>query len=197
MRDDDLVLAKIEGVRQLLAEAKTIQEAKQIIDVAEAARVYAKQRDASADIVNRAGELKSGAEHLLGQMLKQTPKAKGGNPTLTGPAEEPVATLAELGISKRLSARSQKLASIPIDKVRETIEEIKQEGKEVSAIEILKRAEPKPVRQKPFKRIFDHAEKHWSKAKAHLDKIQPCDFSREKVLKGIIDYCQKRLAVQN
>jgi len=147
-----------------------------------------------------AGELKSGAEHLLGQMLKQTKKNEGTRTGGTGGAmKEPPATptLAELGISKKLSARSQKLASIPIDKVRETIEEIKQEGKEVSAIEILKRAEPKPVRQKPFKRIFDHAEKHWSKAKAHLDKIQPCDFSREKVLKGIIDYCQKRLAVQN
>ncbi len=57
-------------------------------------------------------------------------------------------------------------------------------------------APPSKANPKPYKRIFDHAQKHWAKAKLHLDKIQPCDFSREKVLKEIVIYCQKRLAVQ-
>jgi len=57
-----------------------------------------------------AGEIKSGAEHLLGQMLKQTKKNEGTRTGGTGGTiKEPPATptLAELGISKKLSAESR------------------------------------------------------------------------------------------
>ena len=57
-----------------------------------------------------AGEIKSGAEHLLGQMLKQTKKNEGTRTGGTGGAmKEPPATptLAELGISNERAIDSR------------------------------------------------------------------------------------------
>ena len=111
----DLVLSKIDGARKLLCEAKTIKEAKHIADMAEAARIYGKRIEASIETVNQAAELRIAAETLLGQMLAQTEKAKGGQPyQSTSSAKEPVETLAEIGVSKKLSSRAQKLASVPV-----------------------------------------------------------------------------------
>jgi hypothetical protein len=49
--------------------------------------------------------------------------AKGGQPyqKSTGSKAEPVATLADAGIDKKLSSRSQKLAAIPEDKFEKQI----------------------------------------------------------------------------
>lgn len=68
--------------------------------------------------MNYAAGIKLDAERMLGQYLQAQPKAVGGNPSLTGtqpvPVDEPP-TLAELGISKKLSAEAQRWASIPDD----------------------------------------------------------------------------------
>jgi hypothetical protein len=138
----DFVLAKIDQARRLLAEAKTVQEAKQIADVAEAARVYAKRVEASIITVNHAAEIKIRAERLLGEMLAQTPKHKGGNPKLTGSLKAPVAKIAAIGVSKKQSARSQKLASIPASQFEHALEEQKEAGKEISTAGVLRVLEP-------------------------------------------------------
>ncbi len=93
------------------------QEAKHIADMAEATRIYGKRIEASIETVNQAAELRIAAETLLGQMLAQTPKNEGGRPLKTGNAEEPVSepTLSYIGVSKRLSARSQQLAALPVE----------------------------------------------------------------------------------
>jgi hypothetical protein len=54
------------------------------------------------------------AEHKLGLMLKATERNEGGRPLKTGSNGEPVATLAELGIDKKLSFRSQAIAELPL-----------------------------------------------------------------------------------
>ena len=63
------------------------------------------------------------AERKMGEMLKKTERARGGNPNLpTGNKVLPVEpTLSELGLTKRESAEAKILASIP----RETFEEKK------------------------------------------------------------------------
>jgi hypothetical protein len=98
------------------------------------------------EIVNRAGEIRIEAEHLLGQMLKQTKKNTGA--AGVGPIAVPEGnrnqepTLKEQGISKKLSARAQKLADIPIADVHEAIEEQKAEGVEITTTGTLKRIDP-------------------------------------------------------
>ena len=135
----DFVLAKIDKARRLLAEAKTVQEAKQIADVAEAARVYAKRVEASIITVNHAAEIKIRAERLLGEMLKQTPKNKGRlrRSSVAAPRDDKQ-RLKEVGVSKKQSARSQKLASIPAPEFEHAIEEQKEAGKEISTAGVLR-----------------------------------------------------------
>jgi hypothetical protein len=138
----DFVLAKIDKARQLLAEAKTVQEAKQIADVAEAARVYAKRVEASIITVNHAAEIKIRAERLLGEMLAQTPKntgAKGIGKSVL-PLGKRTPKLDSVGISHKQSARSQKLASIPAPQFEETIVHHQRAGKELTTAAMLRAA---------------------------------------------------------
>ena len=139
----DLVLSKIDGARKLLSEAKTIKEAKYIADMAEAARIYGKRIEASIETVNQAAELRIAAETLLGQMLGQTKKNTGA--AGVGPIAVPEGnrnqepTLKEIGVSKKLSSRAQKLASVPVEKIHEAIEQQKKEGREVTTTETMRR----------------------------------------------------------
>ena len=63
-----------------------------------------------------AAEIRIRAERRLGELLKATERAMGGLPyqrRSTGRHTRPVESLAEAGISKDLSSRSQKLAAVP------------------------------------------------------------------------------------
>lgn len=105
-------LTKYEAARAALAECRTIDEVKDIRDKAEALRAYGRMaNDIQLEI--DAAEIRLRAERRLGLMLADTPLHKGGRPK-TGSDEEPVSapTLADLGIDKKLSARSQRLGGI-------------------------------------------------------------------------------------
>lgn len=106
-----------------LAELKTIAEAKDVIDVAEAAIAFYTKVAKNKRLAVDAGELQLRAERRLGQMLVATDLSKGGRPK-TGSVAEPVSapTLAELGIDKKLSSRSQQLAAPSDERFEEMIE---------------------------------------------------------------------------
>lgn len=95
----------------------------------EAARVYLERTNASVETVNRATEIRTLAERQMGEFLAAMPKATGAQGTGSnqhqvrsheGTAPQP-ATLAEIGITKKQSARAQKLAAIPADEFKERI----------------------------------------------------------------------------
>jgi N6-adenosine-specific RNA methylase IME4 len=118
--ESDQVIERLDRCRTLLAECRTVEEAKRIADISEAARVYAKRCGMSRDVVNEAAEYKLRAERRLGEIWKDSEKSKGrpgpgrgkaGSPA--APAFSNVPTLAEVGISKKLASRSQKLADEP------------------------------------------------------------------------------------
>lgn len=142
----DLVLVKLDQARLLLSEAKTVQEAKQIFDVAEAARAYARHANLSAEAVNYAAEIKIRAERLLGEMLQQTPKNTGirlnGRDTFGSTVMEPpkvlAPTLAEIGITKKQSSRAQQLASLPVETLEAHIQDQKERGEEITVGKLLR-----------------------------------------------------------
>lgn len=90
---NDSALIKLDAAQHALAECKTVMEAKQIADVAEAARVYLERTNASVETVNRAAEIRTLAERQMGAFLKQMPKNEGtagaGRPKIGGASAEP------------------------------------------------------------------------------------------------------------
>lgn len=141
---NDQPLAKLDIARHALAECKTAMEAKQIADVAEAARVYLERTTASAETVNQATEIRLLAERQMGAFLKAMPKASGkdftGNGTVSSPKErQPNSppTLAEIGITDNQSHRAQKLADIPEPEFKERIAVVKAGGEKLSTAKVI------------------------------------------------------------
>jgi hypothetical protein len=102
------VLVKLEQARFALAEARTLNEAKTIRDVAKAAADLLKQQRLGEEAVQNALELKLSAERRMGAFLAETVNHAGSRgvdsgvkPTLPG------------DLSKAQSHRWQKVAALP------------------------------------------------------------------------------------
>jgi hypothetical protein len=126
---DELTL--YDAARTALANARNVDEVKSIRDRAVVLRAYARQaKDRGLEL--DAAEIRLRAERRLGEIIaaqKALPREKGGGMNrgergqLKGrdssggakrePPENPTPTLDELGIDKKLSSRSQKLAAVP------------------------------------------------------------------------------------
>ena len=70
-------LAKLSAATYALAEAKTLDDVKRIIDIAEAARTYAKAAKLGLEAANHAAEVKLRAERKAGELLQQLERAPG------------------------------------------------------------------------------------------------------------------------
>ena len=125
-------LARIETAHRLLAEARTIDEVKNVRDQAAAAAYYAKERGYSQDMIDWASEIKVRAERKAGELLVQMPKNRGaaGNPGGQGvPFHDGSAqTLAEIGVTPKQSMQWQQLASVPETQFEQAVAEVKSQG---------------------------------------------------------------------
>jgi len=121
---EETSLAIISRASEMLAKANTIQEIKEFKDLALTAADWAKRKGLGKETVQRAQSYALLAERKLGEMLKETERAKGGNPNLpTGTPGEPVEpTLSDLGLTKRESSEAQVLADLPEDDFQEVKE---------------------------------------------------------------------------
>jgi N6-adenosine-specific RNA methylase IME4 len=119
MKTDSLVV--FERGAQMLAEATTIQKAKELKDLALTAADWAKRKGMGEKVIFSANRYARLAEIRLGELLSATDRAKGarGNPggrgakivrsvQITAQADAP--TLAELGVTKNESSRAKRLA---------------------------------------------------------------------------------------
>lgn len=127
----DSVIAKLDIARSALAEAKTIQETKKILDIAVAAEIYAKRQELGEEAIKYATFIKVEALAQLGRMLKETERATGVKGQLIGRGiiggtkkEPPIPTLADLGLDKKTSKLAQDIAELPeeeLEKVKEGV----------------------------------------------------------------------------
>lgn len=74
----DNALAQLSAATTALAEARSLGEVKRILDVAEAARVYARAAKMGLEAANYAAEVKLRAERKAGEMLAQLEHGKQG-----------------------------------------------------------------------------------------------------------------------
>lgn len=121
-------LVKYNAACQALAVAKQTDEVKDIRDKAEAMRAYAhqaKNRQMEID----ATEIRIRAERRLGELIKAQKETVGlaqGKRTDLVPERNQVdfrPTLADSGISKKLSSHAQKVASIPDDEFEDIVDD--------------------------------------------------------------------------
>ncbi len=117
-------MAIMSRASQMLAEATTVQKAKELKDLALTAQDWAKRKGMGEAAIQHCRSYALEAERKMGELLKATERAKGGRPEKTGSRRTPVSvapTLVELGVSKKESSLAQKLASIPEAKFREIV----------------------------------------------------------------------------
>jgi N6-adenosine-specific RNA methylase IME4 len=112
-------LIRYDAACRALAEAKSVDDVKDIRDRSEAMRAYAKQAK-NKQLEVDAAEIRIRAERRLGEMIAgqrvTVGLSEGGRPKKTPSVEEVVFSrpvLAEAGIDHKLSARAQKMAAVP------------------------------------------------------------------------------------
>jgi hypothetical protein len=124
-------LAILGNATRMLAEVKTIDDAKQLMDIAAAAKLYARKHDLGKEAVAYAHEIEIRAEIKLGEILAVMEKNKGTEGQLRGKdssgdtirvsPEAITPTLEEIGVSLKLSAESQALALLPAEKKEKVV----------------------------------------------------------------------------
>ena len=124
-------LVKYEAACQAIQEAVSTDEILKIHDMSARLKAAAKvAKNKSAEM--QMAEVRIRAERRLGEMLREQPKAKAspGNqytgPVPTGNQSNPP-TLADMGIDKKLSSRSQKIAAIPDDEFEKVLVQHKEQ----------------------------------------------------------------------
>lgn len=116
----DPVLVKLEAARQYLSEATDLAEVKNVADVAASAEVYARRQQLGEESIAFAHRVKIDALARLGELLDLVPKNAGSRGVGTSGVPQENPTLADYGISKKVSAVAQQLAKLPPE-VREEI----------------------------------------------------------------------------
>ena len=100
----------------MLIQADTIQKAKELKDLALTAADWAQRKGMGEEAIRYAKSYALEAERKMGQMLKETERAKGtrlGGNVVLPPDDTP--TLADLGLTKRDSVEAQTLAELSDD----------------------------------------------------------------------------------
>lgn len=148
--ETDAVVATMSRARAALAEAKTIQETKRIVDAAAAAEIYARRQKLGEEASDLALSIKVEALRKLGEMLADSPKATGvrmaGSDGLGGTKVEPPRnqglTLADLGLTKKESAVAQKLAALPASEFQQVRDGHVTVAKAIAAVDAAKARKP-------------------------------------------------------
>lgn len=149
-------LARLSAATQALAEASTLDEIKSIIDIAEAAKTYARAAKLGLEAANNAAEIKLRAERKAGELLAQLERDKGGDRHSStfqpGILSEYRAVLTESEIAPTTAHRWQTIATIPEETFEEHIATVKGEKKEITTHGVLK-LKQKATRKKRVEEI--------------------------------------------
>jgi len=105
-------LITVDDALRALAEARTPEQLVRLANTAETLRRYAQRARLGMTAQNRCAEIRLRAERKLGQYLADTRRNSGGRPKPV-PRGNGFPTLDDLGITRKLSHRAQRLAEIP------------------------------------------------------------------------------------
>jgi hypothetical protein len=123
-------IALLSRAQHALAEARTVDEFRDVRDMAEAAKGYARRKKVAREVLLEVACLAIQAEHGLGTALSQMDLAKGKSSQFrAGPNPK---FLTELGLTKQESHRAQLLAVVPKEKLEHWLADYCALGKELT-----------------------------------------------------------------
>ena len=133
-------LATLDRATRMLAEVRSYEEAKAVVDIAEAARVYAKTAGLGLEAQNHAAEIKIRAQRMAGKYLAPIASQQGKRNDLPGVLTFPaggrspskVETYESIGVSRGDAHRWEAMSEIPPDRFEEVIAEGKGGGNELT-----------------------------------------------------------------
>ena len=133
----ETALVRFDAARLALAEARRVDEVKDIRDRAEALRAYLKQAGAGLEMQNDVAEIKLRAERRAGEMLREMPGhgEQGGNRRSSD-----IVQLEEIGIDKTQSSRFQLAASVPEGDFERHVADTKARHEELTTASVLRLA---------------------------------------------------------
>ena len=145
-------LAKLSAATYALAEAKTLDDVKRIIDIAEAARTYARAAKLGLEAANHAAEVKLRAERKAGELLTTLAEQteKGGDrrsETFQRYQADNIenitpyrAALADTATPIATAQRWQTVAQVPDEVFEEHVATVQQEQRELTSAGLLRLA---------------------------------------------------------
>jgi hypothetical protein len=151
-KDQQTSVVLLTKANKMLAEVKTIDEAKYIKDIASAAKMFAQKHKLGKEAVASAREIEMEAEFKLGELLKQMDKNKGEKgrfkPSNTGTTcgEVPAPpTYNEIGIGYKEASEAQQLASLPAEEKEKVKRGIVSKKKALESVKKKSTSKPKNV----------------------------------------------------
>lgn len=156
--NNDQTIVKMEQANRLLAECKTVPEAKYYHDMAEAGRQFARMNHLGLEAVNNAAEFKLRTERRLGDLLKQMAEngereTRGGDRKSKQSPDASTLMLNDIGVSKNQSSRWQTMAEVPEEQFEKFVAETKADKAELTSAGVIRLArhneqaaiEPRPI----------------------------------------------------
>ena len=98
---------------KMLAEAESVDDIREIRDMAEVARQLAKKQRYGLEAQNTAGRIKLDAERKLGDVLADMKRTGQRHDGSRLESHDVTPTLDDLGVSRKQSSRWQQVAKIP------------------------------------------------------------------------------------
>lgn len=170
-------LATLTAATTALAQAKTLDEVKRIVDVAEAARTYARAAKLGLEAQNHAAEIKLRAERKAGELLKAMKEAgelaeQGRPKTLHDETFCQPLKLADLGVTRIQAHRWEAVAAVPVETLEEYIAERKAGGEEITTSAVYQVARRVERREERAEKINEIAKSNTPLASG-LDRLYP------------------------
>lgn len=116
---NDLILSRVNRARALLLQCTDPKSTKRVIDMAQAAKIFAQRQQLGKESIDYAHAVIADGQKLLGDLLRASErrglrhsKRPGRNGTPRVPLRDAPPTLAELGIPKKISSVSQLVSRV-------------------------------------------------------------------------------------
>jgi N6-adenosine-specific RNA methylase IME4 len=127
----------------MLAEIKTVDDAKKIVNLAEAARVYAREVELGLEAQDHAAEIKLRAQRRGGEILAKMEKGAGrpSNNSIQPDKNYKTEQYKEIGITTADASRWQQIAALPAKQFEAVIADTMEADKELTTAAMLREAQ--------------------------------------------------------